>query len=201
MTKKYAERWDAGCDSRPLLEEADREIEQIRADISQAYDLRDKAEGRYCTALGDIERLQTQLLEVNKALGLDRDNTDNAERVKAALRLRAQLPLEPGGSQSSLQAFPVADLVARLRKMDDWMLDCGCARHAGEVADELERRANAPGPSIEPFAVKHYTGDAQPCIKGNGFDGLLVGEDREEAQAFVDWLNARLQAKSGGSRD
>lgn len=30
MTKKYAERWDAGCDSRPLLEEADREIERLR---------------------------------------------------------------------------------------------------------------------------------------------------------------------------
>lgn len=39
------------------------EIERLRADISQAYDLRDKAEGRYCTALGEIERLQ-KLLQV-----------------------------------------------------------------------------------------------------------------------------------------
>jgi hypothetical protein len=34
------------------------EIDRLRADISQAYDLRDKAEGRYCTALGEIERLR-----------------------------------------------------------------------------------------------------------------------------------------------
>jgi hypothetical protein len=29
MTKKYVDRWEAGCDSRPLLEEADREIERL----------------------------------------------------------------------------------------------------------------------------------------------------------------------------
>lgn len=36
-----------------------------------------------------IERLRVQLLEVNKALELDRDNTDNTLRVTTALRLRA----------------------------------------------------------------------------------------------------------------
>jgi formylglycine-generating enzyme required for sulfatase activity len=44
----------------------------------------------------------------------------------------------------------------------------------------------------EPFVVKHYSGDERPIIKGNGFDGLEVGQDREEAQAFADWVNARL---------
>lgn len=34
------------------------ENEQLRSDISQAYDLRYKAEGRYCTALREIERLR-----------------------------------------------------------------------------------------------------------------------------------------------
>jgi hypothetical protein len=37
----------------------------------------------------DRDRLQVQLLEVNKALGLPRDNTDNTLRVKTALQLRA----------------------------------------------------------------------------------------------------------------
>jgi hypothetical protein len=41
----------------------------------------------------------------------------------------------------------------------------------------------------EPFIVKHYIGDEAPCIKGNGFDGLQVGTDREEAQEFIDFVN------------
>ena len=43
----------------------------------------------------ELHRLRTELLEVNKALGLGRDNQDNALRVKTALRLR--LPVEPSG--------------------------------------------------------------------------------------------------------
>ena len=42
---------------------------------------------------------------------------------------------------------------------------------------------------MENFIVKHYEGDKHPTIKGNGFDGLIVGEDREEAQAFIDCVN------------
>lgn len=45
----------------------------------------------------------------------------------------------------------------------------------------------------EPFLVKHYTGDERPMLKGNGFDGLEIGETREEAQAFADWVNALLR--------
>lgn len=48
--------------------------------------------------------------------------------------------------------------------------------------------------SLEPFVVKHYSGSARPTIKGNGFDGLEVGEDREEAEVFVNWVNARITA-------
>ena len=44
----------------------------------------------------------------------------------------------------------------------------------------------------EPFIVKHYTSEEGPIIKGNGFDGLRIGEDREEAEDFVKWINARL---------
>lgn len=45
---------------------------------------------------------------------------------------------------------------------------------------------------IEHFIVRHYSEDERPTIKGNGFDGLTIGEDREEAQAFIEWINARL---------
>jgi hypothetical protein len=58
-------------------------------------------------------------------------------------------------------------------------------------------RWSAPQPpaakgEIEPFVVKHYSSDERPIIKGNGFDGLEVGEDRDEAEHFIQWLNPRL---------
>lgn len=43
---------------------------------------------------------------------------------------------------------------------------------------------------MELFVVKNYVGDERPTIKGNGFDGLEVGKDREEAEAFVAFINA-----------
>jgi len=45
---------------------------------------------------------------------------------------------------------------------------------------------------IEPFIVKHYSSDDNPIIKGNSFDGLIVGEDREEAEEFINFINANL---------
>ena len=44
----------------------------------------------------------------------------------------------------------------------------------------------------EPFVVRHYICDDRPTIKGNGFDGLVVGDNREEADQFVAWVNARI---------
>ena len=55
----------------------------------------------------------------------------------------------------------------------------------------------------EEFVVRHYSADDRPTIKGNGFDGLQVGEDRQEAQEFVDYVNklaARL-AEAERERD
>lgn len=49
--------------------------------------------------------------------------------------------------------------------------------------------------SIEPFFVKHYSGDERPTLKGNGFDGLEVGKDREEAEAFVAFINSAVAAE------
>lgn len=52
---------------------------------------------------------------------------------------------------------------------------------------------------VEPFVVRHYTSDERPTIKGNGFDGLEVGETREDAETFVAWLNAALRGRVVGA--
>ena len=45
----------------------------------------------------------------------------------------------------------------------------------------------------EQFIVKHYSEDERPTLKGHGFDGLVIGDDRQEAQDFVDYLNTMLR--------
>jgi len=47
-------------------------------------------------------------------------------------------------------------------------------------------------PEQELFVVKHYSSDERPTIKGNGFDGLEIGTDREDAEEFIAWVNARI---------
>jgi len=47
---------------------------------------------------------------------------------------------------------------------------------------------------MEHFTVKHYIGDSRLTLKGNGFDGLEVGRTREDAQDFVTFLNAAIDA-------
>lgn len=45
----------------------------------------------------------------------------------------------------------------------------------------------------EQFIVKHYSEDERPILKGHGFDGLTIGNDRQEAQEFLDYLNTMLR--------
>jgi hypothetical protein len=47
--------------------------------------------------------------------------------------------------------------------------------------------------TIPMFVVKHYASEERPMIKGNGFDGLEIGDDREEAEVFVAWVNNKLR--------
>ena len=47
---------------------------------------------------------------------------------------------------------------------------------------------------MEQFVVKHYSANERPMLKGNGFDGLEVGETREEAEIFVARVNALIAA-------
>lgn len=44
----------------------------------------------------------------------------------------------------------------------------------------------------EDFVVKHYSAEGQPTIKGNGFDGIEIGADREEAEGFIKWVNGHI---------
>lgn len=47
---------------------------------------------------------------------------------------------------------------------------------------------------MEPFVVKHYSADERPMLKGNGFDGLEIGETRDEAEAFAARVNELIAA-------
>lgn len=47
---------------------------------------------------------------------------------------------------------------------------------------------------MEKFFVKHYSSDERPIIKGNGFDGLSIGEERGDAEEFVSFINRELEA-------
>lgn len=47
-------------------------------------------------------------------------------------------------------------------------------------------------PTSKPFAVRYYTEDHNPTLKGNGFDGLVLGRTLREAEEFVNWVNAAL---------
>jgi hypothetical protein len=45
---------------------------------------------------------------------------------------------------------------------------------------------------MEQFIVKHYTDDNHTTIKGNGFDGTKLGEDREDAEEFLTPINKMI---------
>lgn len=42
------------------------------------------------------------------------------------------------------------------------------------------------------FIVKHYSEEPHPTIKGNGFDGLVIGNYREEAEDFIEFVNGLI---------
>jgi hypothetical protein len=75
----------------------------------------------------------------------------------------------------------------------EWQAGCYGCSEAQRLTDEPPAAPiDSRGIGREPFVVKHYSEDERPSIKGNGFDGLQVGEDRQEAEEFIAWLNARL---------
>jgi len=48
----------------------------------------------------------------------------------------------------------------------------------------------------EKFIVKHYVDTPHPCIKGNGFDGLTIGDYRDEAEQFIEFVNELIDFKN-----
>ena len=42
---------------------------------------------------------------------------------------------------------------------------------------------------MDKFTIKHYSGEERPILKGNGFDGLEIGVEREDSQPFIDYVN------------
>lgn len=45
---------------------------------------------------------------------------------------------------------------------------------------------------MEKFIVKQYDESERPIVKGNGFDGLEIGNDREEAEDFINFINVLI---------
>ena len=76
----------------------------------------------------------------------------------------------------------------------DWLYENDIV-HPTKVSQDLrtalEQQQAEP---VWPFVVKHYIGERRPSIKGNGFDGLEVGANREDAEEFVAWVNAHIIA-------
>jgi hypothetical protein len=179
MTKKYVDRWDIGCDSRPLLEEADREIEQLRADISEAYDLRDKAEGRYCTALGTIEQLHAA---VKTAQELAARRLMEIERLKGALKRVRRVAAE-GTTHTGM--------IAALGILVDRALNPG----NGPLPPDYTYRSDEPCEQRGPFAgLQSLSFD----VSENPTIALVMRFDNiEHAQAARD----QLWQPAGASRD
>lgn len=86
-------------------------------------------------------------------------------------------------------SFPVADLVKKLRDMNDWVLDCGCARYALGVADELEKRAAEGRPDAEAIA-------AAPTLKGKKAVVLYfeTEQNRDELVALIQEAKPGMRA-------
>ena len=53
---------------------------------------------------------------------------------------------------------------------------------------------------MDKFIVKHYSKDEQPILKGNGFDGLKIGEDKEDSEDFINFINNLIDSFQGSKR-
>ena len=54
--------------------------------------------------------------------------------------------------------------------------------------------------AINPFYVKQYNPGDRPTVKGNGFDGIEVGETREEAEEFIIFVNHLVARVTGAEK-
>lgn len=153
-----------------------------------------------------------------------RDVVERGEGLTPEMARNILSDLEWAMSRSAKPPAPTSDLVESLRRASErlstagWPLSsvavneairliersppgkslrpCGCE---GEACKGHSEPNEPKARQVEPFVVKHYASDERPTIKGNGFDGLEVGTDREDAEEFVKWLNERLAEPSGNA--
>lgn len=202
---------DTPLSSNPRLDALRFEVEQDRRNgvgVEQRY--RGDAYSDRAWALAEIDRLTASLAEANtsanrliaenqtawnKADELDaraRHAEADRDRLRAAEVVRALEAAEDRETINRLRAS-LERIVQHYYGDKEKRIDMAALDMAHIAREALERPADETTvPRAEPFVVKHYTSESRPIIKGNGFDGLEIGEDREEAQEFVDWLNARL---------
>lgn len=45
---------------------------------------------------------------------------------------------------------------------------------------------------MQKFIVKCYEGDNNPTVKGNGLDGTILGDSREDAEEFLSPINKMI---------
>ena len=107
---------------------------------------------------------------------------NQTEQLAAALR----------GVQGALEQMRHAALQADWHTFDEVYREATAAILAAH--DAQPKQDDGAHPSIKPFIIKHYNADEYPILKGNGFDGLAIAENREMAEYFAKWLNARLAA-------
>ena len=103
-----------------------------------------------------------------------------AARVESSLPIAYRLIMQGDGNGNNLPA---------LQGLFTWTEG---SSYGAELAEPESASLEQGAQQMQPFVVRHYTEDERPTIKGNGFDGLEIGEDREEAEAFVAWINEKL---------
>jgi len=111
MTKKYVERWDAGCDSRPLLEEADREMQRLQVRINGYANTNVELRAEIAALKHDNERLMKSLnAEVNA-------HEPGGSQLTTELIRRAQALAAPQPRRQATQynefGVPTCDCIGR----------------------------------------------------------------------------------------
>lgn len=54
---------------------------------------------------------------------------------------------------------------------------------------------------MEKFIIKHYADTPHPIIKGNGFDGTVIGDFRDEAEDFINFVNELVEHRNSHTND
>lgn len=126
MTKTYVERWDAGCDSRPLLEEADNEIRLLSGRCAMVAFL-------HYGSSGPDDPWQEKLDEVTKPLHAE------IERLKA-----------------QQEAWYGAEAKWNAKVMDFLRHAANGERRATEAQALLDGHREIERPTLEPLPVASF---------------------------------------------